>query len=197
MSRDDATARAKQLAMHEYAARHEEEIRAVLRTSADDGQRSVAAQLLGYANQSARQVADLVWASHDPNDDVRNNATRALGVLANSGAEAAARIPAEGFIEMLNSGVWFDRNKASALLDALTRWRSPKLLAALGARAFDSLAEMARWHDNGHAYHARMMLGRIGGIEEVRLMEIVWDDKQTESIIEAARRKSTGQYHPR
>jgi hypothetical protein len=189
LSRDDETARAKQLAMHEYAARHEGEIRAVLRSSADDEQRRVAAQMLGYANQSARQIADLVWASHDPDEYVRNNATRALFVLANSDPKTAARIPAAGFIDMLNSGIWTDRNKASGLLSALSRWRTPRLLAAMRARAFDSLVEMARWRETGHANSARMILGRMGGIEEMRLNEIVGDNAQVDVIINAARRK--------
>ncbi len=40
LSRDDATLRAKQLAMHEYAARREDVIRAVLRSAADTEQQS-------------------------------------------------------------------------------------------------------------------------------------------------------------
>jgi hypothetical protein len=189
LSSDDATLRARQIEMHEYAARHEDVIRAVLRSSADNRQRQMAAELLGYANQSRRQIADLVRASHDPDDVVRNNATRALGVLAKSDPKVAARIPAAGFVEMLNSGKWADRNKAGGLLMALSRWRSPKLLAALRARALESLLEMARWRSTGHAYPARMLLGRIGGIEEARLQELVWDDAQLDVIIKAVRGK--------
>lgn len=189
LSPDDAALRAKQLAMHEYAARHEEVVRAVLRSSADDGQRRMAAEMLGYANQSARQVAELVRASRDPDEYVRNNATRALLVLANSDPKVAASIPADGFIEMLNSGTWTDRNKASGLLLALSRWRAPKLLAALRARALDSLVEMTRWRAQGHSYAARMMLGRVAGIEESQLSKLVDDNTQADVIIDAARRK--------
>lgn len=196
LSPDDATLRAKQLAMHEYAARHEEVIRTVLRSSDDDTQRRMAAELLGYANQSRRQIADLVRATHDPDEYVRNNVTRALLVLADSDPKAAASIPAGGFIEMLNSGTWTDRNKAGGLLSALSRWRAPKLLAALRARAFDSLIEMARWREQGHSYAARMILGRVAEIEEAQLTKLVNDNAQVDFIIDAARRK-TGQYHPR
>jgi hypothetical protein len=189
LSSDDATLRAKQLAMHEYAARHEDVIRVVLRTSADVEQRRIAAEMMGYVNQSRRQIAELVRATHDPDDYVRNNATRALAVLANSDPKVAAQIPAAGFIAMLNSGTWTDRNKAGGLLMALSGWRTPKLLAALRARAFDSLVEMARWHDTGHASSARMMLGRMAGIEERRLFELVYDNAQADFIINAARRR--------
>ncbi len=188
LSSDDETLRAKQLAMHEYAARHDDVIRAVLRTSADKEQRQIAAELLGYANQSRRQMADLVWASHDPDDGVRNNATRALAVLARSNPKVAARIPAAGFIEMLNSGKWADRNKAGELLLALSQWREPKLLAALRAQALDSLLEMARWR-SGHAQASRMMLGRIAGIEDARLYKLVSDNDQVEVIIKAVQGK--------
>lgn len=188
LSSNDSTLRAKQLAMHEYAARHEDVIRAVLRKSADQEQRQIAAELLGYANQSKRQITDLVWASHDPDDGVRNNATRALGVLARSGPKVAARIPAEGFIEMLNSGKWADRNKAGELLVALSQWRAPKLLAALRAQALESLLEMARWR-SGHAQASRMMLGRIAGIEDAKLYQLVPDNDQVDVIIQAVQHK--------
>ena len=189
LSSDDAALRAKQLAMHEYAAQHEGEIRAVLRSSADNEQRQIAAHLLGYANQSEQQIADLVWASHDPDEGVRNNATRALSVLAHSNPEVAARIPAAGFIEMLNSGKWTDRNKGGNLLVGLSQWRAPKLLAALRAQALESLLEMARWRSPGHAYAARVLLGRIGGIEETRLQKLAGDNDQVGVIIKAVRRK--------
>jgi hypothetical protein len=188
LSSNDPELRAKQLAMHEYAARHEGEIRRVLRESADASQRRMAAQMLGYVNQSARQIADLVRASHDPDEDVRNNATRALGALARSDPKVAARIPAEGFVEMLSSGIWSDRNKAGGLLLALSQWRAPKLLAELRAHALDSLIEMARWRDGGHANPARMMLGRMAGMEEERLQKLAFDNGQVDVIIEAARR---------
>ncbi|HJQ30645.1 MAG TPA: hypothetical protein VJ866_00620 [Pyrinomonadaceae bacterium] len=188
LSSNDAELRAAQLAMHEYAAPHEDEIRRVLRESADVAQRQIASEMLGYADQSAGQIADLVWASHDPDDGVRNNATRALLVLARSDPKVAARIPADGFIDMLNSGTWTDRNKASSLLDALSRWREPRLLAALRASALQSLVEMARWR-SGHGFPARMLLGRMAGIEETRLAKLASTNDGAEVIIKAARRK--------
>jgi hypothetical protein len=109
-----------------------------------------------------------VRATRDPDDGVRNDATRALGVLAESSAKVAARIPPGEFITMLSSGSWTDRNKAGWVLTSLTKSRSPKLLARLRSEALVSLIEMARWHDPGHAYSARLLLARIAGIEEAR-----------------------------
>ena len=54
--------------MRAYAAKHVNKIQRALRTSADIQQRQIAAELLGYTNQSRQQINDLVWASHDPDE---------------------------------------------------------------------------------------------------------------------------------
>lgn len=169
----DANLRANQLTMRAYALGHERLLRRVLRSSADPEQRTVAANLLGYARQSRAQIADLVWASHDVDDGVRNDAIRALGVLAASSPKVASQIPPEGFIDMVSSGSWTDRNKAAFLLNELSKRRDPKLLGQLRSRGLDSLIEMARWRSRGHADFARILLGRIAGIEETRLQQLV------------------------
>lgn len=188
LSMSDSALREKQLAVRAYATKHDALIRAVLKTSSETKQRIVAAHLLGYVRQSTTQIADLVRATRDPNDVVRNNATRALGVLAASSPTVAARIPARPFIEMLNSGSWSDRNKAGGLLSILTRSRDPKLLAQLRSDAVISLIEMARWRSTGHASAARLMLGRIGGIPEERLWNLVNADNP-EAIINTVQLK--------
>ena len=170
---DDPALRAKQIAIRDYATHHERPIHRVLASSSDAGQRAIAAHLMGYAHQSRAQITALVGASHDPGEEVRNHATRALWVLAASSEERAARIPADSFIEMLYSRSWTDRNKASLLLEVLTRRRDPKLLRDLRAQALDPLLEMAHWRSCAHAYAARMMLGRCAGIEEARLVKFV------------------------
>lgn len=184
LSTTDATLRAKQLATRAYALSHKCLIRRVLESSVHAQQRIAAAHFWGYARQSKEQIAALVRASRDADDIVRNNAIRALGVLAQSNPKVATRIPAAGFIEMLSSGSWTDRNKAGWLLDTLTTRRAPKLLGLLRSQALESLIEMARWRSTGHAYHARVLLGRIAGIEETRLQRLV-ETGQVDQIIEA------------
>lgn len=187
LSSDDPELREKQLAMNDYAVKNEAIIRNVLRSSSDEEHRQAAAQLLGYANSSRQQINELVRASRDGDETVRNNATRALIVLARSDKKTAAMIPAGDFVEMLNSGEWTDRNKAGGLLGELTRPRPARLLRTLRSQAFESLAEIARW-ETGHAQPAREMLGRIAGIEESRLEKLVADDSRVDEIVAAAKR---------
>jgi hypothetical protein len=178
----DPALRSRQLATREYALRHERLVRNVLASSNSGEHRAVAAHVLGYARQSRAQIAALVRASYDLNDAVRNDAIRALGVLAESSPKVADRIPAEGFVAMLSSGSWTDRNKAAFLLIELSKRRSLRLLNQLRSQALDSLIEMARWRSRNHAYFARILLGRIAGIEETRLQQMV-DAGQVDQII--------------
>lgn len=165
--------RAIQLKVRAYALEHGALIHKVLETSADDNQRAVAAELLGYARQSNSQLKALERASNDSSGEVRNNATRALIVLVGAKPELAGRIQPDVFIQMLMSGTWTDVNKSSGLLNALTKSRNPLLLAKLSQPAIvERLIEIARWR-TGHASAARAILGRIAGIDEKRLTELV------------------------
>jgi HEAT repeat protein len=124
---------------------------------------------LGYAERSPEQIAALVTAAFDSDDDVRNSAVRALEVLCALGAEVIRQIPAARFIPLLHSLSWMDRNKGGALFDRMTAGRDPALLKILHDQALGPLREMAQWKDFGHAWSSVMILGRIGGIEESRL----------------------------
>ena len=186
----DPEARTKQLALHAYVVRHSPMVRRVLASSRVVEHRRSAAEMLGYAERSPKQIAALIRASHDVDDGVRNNAIRALVVLARSSSEAAAIIPGECFVGLLNSGLWTDRNKSAELLFVLTAQRDPQLLACLRQHALTSLVEMARWSNPGHASGARLMLGRIAGIEERTLITMLGNP---ESIISAlTTQKSNG-----
>jgi hypothetical protein len=178
--------RAKQLAIRAYAIQYEKLIRSVLDSSSAAQQRVVAAYLLGYARQSKQQIAGLVRASYDTDEVVRNNATRALGVLSESRSKLAARIPASRFIEMLSSGSWTDRNKAGWVLSSLSKGRDPKVLARLRSESLVSLLEMARWRNAGHAHNARLLLARIAGIEEKRAMQLA-NAEDADEIINSLR----------
>ena len=179
---NDPRARKAELALRDYALQHEELIRDILASSSDAHHRAIAAQMLGYGRQSDRQIDDLLHASLDPDDDVRNNAVRALEVLATAKPAVARSIPPQPFIRLLRSGAWSDHNKASLVLDALTTTREPKLLEELRADSLDSLLEMARWRNVGHAAAALTVLGRIAGIEEDTLNKLI-EAGQTGAIL--------------
>lgn len=178
----DPEARTRQLALHEYATRNSTSVRRVLASSRDVEQRQIAAEILGYAGRSREQIRALIRASHDVDSGVRNNAIRALVVLARSSSTASASIPGECFIDLLNSVIWTDRNKSVALLAVLTNGRNARLLACLREQALTSLVEMARWSYAGHANTARLMLGRVAGIDEKTLTAMV-DRQEIEPII--------------
>ena len=170
---DDPKARRVELAVRDYALHNEALLLQVVASSSDARHRSIAAQMIGYGNQSNAQLDALVHASLDPSDEVRNDAIRALWVLAGAKQELTAKIPPDAFIRLMHSGAWADHNKSSLLLVALTESRDSKLLAQLRADALDPLLEMARWHSLGHAEAALTILGRIAGIDEPKLQKLI------------------------
>jgi HEAT repeat protein len=177
-----------QLALRKYAVAHGSLLRSALRGCASAQNRAAAAQLLGYAVRSRAQVDALVRAANDSDASVRNNAVRALGVLASFRSRKTAQmIPAGPFIAMLNSGTWEDRNKAGLLLSALITQKRSNMLAAVRRDAMDSLVEMARWQNRGHADLYRVLLGRVAGLDAARLNELI-SAGDVEAIIDAARR---------
>jgi hypothetical protein len=181
----DPAARSKQMALRDYALPNDAVILDVLETSADPRQRSFAATALGYAARSPRQIAALVRASFDPEDDVRNNAVRALDVLSSATPDVGSEIPMDRFIQLLASGTWSDRNKGGNLFLLLSRSREAGLLTKLRAEALDSLFEMAGWRSKGHAAPARVILGRIAGIDEQHLNELVFLRGTADEILSA------------
>ncbi len=187
LAKDPAT-RALMIQERTWALAHGPELLQVLRDSANAEQREIASDLLGYAQQSPDQIAALLHAASDPDDDVRDNATRALGVLVGSNPKLTADIKPDIFLAMLGSGIWTDRNKAVSLLTPITIGRDPQLLAKIRSEAFEQLAEMARWSDPGHAVEARLVLGRVAGIAEDKLEGMVWSGPP-DTIIEAASKR--------
>jgi hypothetical protein len=183
---NDPALRAAQMQMRAYVLENEALVLRVLESSGDEEHRTAAAALLGYANHSKAQIAALVAATRDEGNLVRNNATRALGVMAASGGDGARDIPAGPFIEMLSSGTWTDRNKGLMVLSTLTERRGP-VIERLREEALDSLFEMALWQCPDHSEPAVVLLGRMAGIDETRLMELV-KTGQRKTILDAAAR---------
>jgi hypothetical protein len=186
----DSTARMIQLQFVPLAAKHLDTLRKVLRTSGDVDHRALAAEVIAYSANKAAIVNDLVYAMRDPSSEVRNNATRALWVMAlysQQHPESKITVPYEPFIDLLNSLAWTDRNKASLALMELTEKQDPALLAELKKRAFDSIVDIARWTNPGHAMAGIFMLGRIAGLPDQETYAM-FERGEKDKIIEAARK---------
>jgi HEAT repeat protein len=130
----------------------------------------IAALLLGYAPDKAAVVPDLEAAVLDSDAGVRNNATRALALIAHYASahpELGIEIDPAPFVTMLNSGSWSDRNKGLAVLGTLTASRDPALIDALkSADTLPALIEMCRWQSPSHSYLACRLLERVVGLPE-------------------------------
>jgi hypothetical protein len=183
LQKDAPEARGLQEQRVALTASHLDLLRRVLRESANGRQRAMAARYLGYAPDKQAVVDDLVYAAGDPYEEVRNDAVRALLVFAY--AKDPPRVPFEPFIDLLDSLVWSDLNKACGALGALTVGRDPELLAQLKRRSLPALATMARWRDKGHAQDAYMILGRIAGYSDSDLLSR-WTKGEAEPVIAAA-----------
>jgi hypothetical protein len=180
-------ARAAQKKFITLAALHPAILHDVLRNSADARQRALAAQILAYAADKRDVVADLIYATRDPDDEVRNNATRALWIIAKYAQrkpDLGIHVPATVFIDLLNSLVWTDRNKSSNALLETTFNRDPAVLAEIRAKALPSLVEMARWKAIAHAQASLFLLGRIGGMSEDDIQAAI-DRGDREAVISA------------
>ena len=171
-----------------YAERHLDRLREVLHDSADAQARAMAATVMGYAPDKRAVVDDLQSAMRDSNESVRNNAVRSLGtiaVLAQRQPELEIKISPTWFIEMLNSLIWTDRNKALFVLSSLTEDRDAGVLQQIRERALPSLVEMARWKSTGHAFMAYILLGRVVGLSEKEIQE-AWSKGERERVIAQA-----------
>jgi hypothetical protein len=184
---DDPLSRQADLAMRAYAASRGEVLEKVLQDSSDAQQRRASAALLGYADRSAAQIQSLTEATGDVDEEVRNNAVRALWVLASAKDANGIDVAPMPFIALLSSGQWTDRNKSSLLLEQLTRKRDPILLKKLHDQALAPLIEGARWTDPGHYFAFLAILGRIGAIPEPRLQQLIQTGEKSQ-IIEMAER---------
>jgi hypothetical protein len=185
---EDSAMRAEEERYIAFATAHADTLRAVLRTSSDAEHRALAAEILAYGTERSAIARDLLAAVDDPDADVRNNAVRALAVLAEwagRNPQAGVQIPADPFITLLNSVEWTDRNKGAFALMSLTASRAPVLMAELRARAYHSLAEMARWTNPGHAMMSYMILARIAGVSDREAID-AFNAGRREAVIAAA-----------
>jgi hypothetical protein len=170
---DDPDTHLEQIRVRDWARANFQIVYKVMDFSRYAEQRAYAAEALGYLKSSPRQVSALVQSSFDANGNVRNNALRALAIVLKASPELAADVPAERFIPFLHSPDWSDRNKIAFLFETLTVTRDRAVLGALRSEALEPLREMAQWKDWRHAQSSARLLGRVGGIEEKRLEELL------------------------
>ena len=183
-------ARAAQERFVHLAAHHGAVLTSVLHQSANQEHRAIAAQVLAYSPAKQTIVADLVRATRDPYSTVRNNAVRALALIAAFGHRHPDRlisVPPEPMVDLLNSLVWTDRNKSSLALMQISESRDPALLRILRERALPSLVEMAHWKSPGHAMAPFILLGRIAGLAETEIYT-AWESGRREEVIQAGQR---------
>jgi len=164
----------------------------VVRQSADSEQRAAAAYLLQYGPRGPRTnrviVDALQYALRDQEDEVRENAVRALQAVAIGGKlhpEQQIHIEPTWFVELMNSVVLTDRHDATLALVNLTEARDPETLQLLRDRALSSVVEMARWHDLQHALPAFILAGRLAGLDEQQI-KIAWIGEDRESVLKQA-----------
>ena len=168
----------------------------VLRESSNAEHRALAAQIIAYTKDKQAIVEDLVFAMKDADSNVRNNAMRALTIIAQyepKKAEKRIVVPFQPFIEMLNSPEWTDRNKSSLAVVMLTEKPDVALLAALREKALPSLIEMARWKNDGHTSAPFVILGRVAGISEDEIGRALMTGKRKiliEKILKSLETKS-------
>jgi hypothetical protein len=158
----------------------------VLRQSADSEQRAAAAYLLQYGPRGPRTskiiVDALQYALRDREDEVRQNAVRALQALsvgAKMHPDQEIQIQPTWFVELMNSVVWTDRHDATMALVNLTEARDPETLQLLRDRALSSVVEMARWHDLQHALPAFILAGRLAGLDENQIKTAWTGDRES------------------
>ena len=173
MISSDPALRALTLAIRSYAVDREPELKQVLQTASDPKDRRAAATLLGYVQRSPTQAEALSKAITDPDDEVRNNAVRALAVLS-AATNDPLQINVKPLIDLLYSGSWTDRNKASFLLFRLTDLRNLTVLNSLRSDAMGPLIEGASWKDvPGHSTPFLVILGRLAGMPDQQLQDLL------------------------
>lgn len=161
--------RAVQQEFIDYAGHHADLAAEVLASSANARHRAVAALILGYLPDKRAAARALAPGVVDPDEGVRNNATRALGVIAEyslAHPELGIQIDAEPFVAMLDSATWTDLNKGLMVLMQLTSGRDSVLLRMLRERARPVLIDTCRWKNPGHSLPGCLILRRVEGLPD-------------------------------
>jgi len=193
----DREARSVEVQFPKIAAEHLEDLRKVLRESADPEQRAVAACVIGYHERKQDVVNDLQAALQDAEPSVRSNALHALNaiaVMASSRPDLGIQISPTWIVESLNSLALSDRLRAVDALVTLTENRPESILSLLRERALPSVIEMARWNSLRHALPPFLLAGRLAGLKEAEIQD-AWTKGEREAVI-GKLRKTRGRVGP-
>jgi hypothetical protein len=153
----DEAARAAARKFVPLAEQHFDRLVEVLHTAKDAEQRQIAAWVVGYAADKTKAAAELDAAVRDPDQRVRNNAMRALGVILNYAAshpELAIEAPVDSYLDLVEALAWTDRNKAVMVLLGLSARGNETLIARLRARSLPTRA-LANTRPCHHGVRAR------------------------------------------
>jgi len=166
-----------------YANKYLDEIREVLQHSKYQDERAVAAAIIAYHDVKSEIIKDLLVAVNDPDPGVRNNAIRAVGIIAEYAQKNPGKkiqISPKPFMTLMNSISWTDRNKSSMVLLTLTDKRDPNIIKDLKNTCFNSILDMASWKNMGHSIPGFLLLGRITGWTDQVTMSGVNNDRKTQ-----------------
>ena len=169
-----APAKEQQLLLIDYAQDRFPLLEEIIRTSKYSKHRAIAAQLIAYTKDKKKIVDPLLFAVNDEDEEVRNNATRAISVLvaySYKHQELKISISPEPFIRMINSIIWTDRNKGASVLYQLTENKDQNIISMLKQSAIESLIEMAKWKSKGHAGFSFIILGRVAGWDDEKILK--------------------------
>ena len=156
--------RAVQEGYMRFASEHFALLKDVLIHSSDARHRALAAQVIGYAPDKRAAADCLSGAVYDADEEVRNNATRAIGVIANYANRNPGKkihISPDPFIDMVNSPIWTDRNKGTMVLAMITEKQDSAVYAAIRKKALPALTEMANWKSSMHNGAPKLILERL------------------------------------
>lgn len=167
-------------------------LKKILRTSSRARHRAIAALVLPYGDDKKGIVEDLLYAIGDPDETVRNNSARALGIFARFATlndSSGIVIPIDPFLSLLKSVTWSDRNKATMVLEALTSGKkNEQLLSVLRKNVLPEIVEMSRWRNPGHAVFPLIILGRIAGNSEEQVFAKLYDPERQRFVDELVRK---------
>jgi hypothetical protein len=141
------------------ARRHADELALIVRRDQEAQHRAFAIFLLAFTSDGARVVRELEPACQDASALVRNNALRVFAEMAYHHPEVA--LPLAPVLSALEFPETTDRNKASAILEPLSR--KPELQAEIRRRAGRTIVAMLRLKQPNNHDFALMILKNLHG----------------------------------